>query len=162
MKIEPLAPAWATRPTTRLAAPGAPVARPRDAYMPTPKAPDLLPRVTGAHAELGSTLASAALHDLAAGVLGAGLGFLVGGPVGMAVGASVGTVLGQLFLQAVLTMADGSNGRHRLAALVPGALATALGAVGGAMAGATGLACGVLAAPVLLLAGYGLWRLITR
>ncbi|MNR90177.1 hypothetical protein D3C86_368820 [compost metagenome] len=108
--------------------------------------------------EVPETVASSTLHSVGAGVVGALLGTLVGGPVGAAIGAGVGTALGQGFMQLLLGMADGSNSRHRLGAAVPGALAVAGGVIGGMTVGAMGVTVGVLAAPLLALAGYGLFK----
>lgn len=112
--------------------------------------------------DVPETVASSTLHSVGAGAIGALIGGLVGGPVGAAVGAGVGTALGQGFMQLVLGMADGSNGRHRLAAAVPGALAVAGGVIGGMTVGALGVTVGVLAAPLVALAGYGLFKVADR
>ena len=108
--------------------------------------------------EVPETVASSTLHTVGAGAVGALIGAVVGGPVGAAIGAGVGTALGQGFMQLVLGMADGSNSRHRLGAAVPGALAVAGGVIGGMTVGAMGVTVGVLAAPLLALAGYGLFK----
>lgn len=108
--------------------------------------------------EVPETVASSTLHSVGAGAVGAIIGAVVGGPVGAAIGAGVGTALGQGYMQLVLGLADGANTRHRLGAAAPGALAVAGGVIGGLTVGAAGVTAGVLAAPLLALAGYGLYK----
>lgn len=112
--------------------------------------------------EVPETVASSALHSVGAGAVGALIGAVVGGPFGAAIGAGVGTALGQGYMQLVLGMADGSNSRHRLGAALPGALAVAGGVIGGMTVGALGVTVGVLAAPLVALAGYGLFKAADR
>lgn len=112
--------------------------------------------------EVPETVASSTLHSVGAGAVGALIGAVVGGPFGAALGAGVGTALGQGYMQLVLGMADGSNSRHRLGAALPGALAVAGGVIGGMTVGALGVTVGVLAAPLLALAGYGLFKASDR
>lgn len=121
---------------------------------PPPDSPDPDP-----WKEVPETVASSAIHGLAAGGIGAIIGALLGGPVGAAIGAGIGTGLAQGFMQALLGMADGGNTpRHRLAAALPGALALAGGVIGGVSVGAVGVTVGLLGAPLLALGGYGLYR----
>ena len=111
--------------------------------------------------EVPETAASSALHSVGAGAVGAIIGALVGGPVGAAVGAGIGTSLGQGYMQVLLSMADGGNTvHHRLGAAVPGALSLVGGLVGGLTLGTMGITVGVLAAPLLAVAGYGLYKLL--
>ncbi len=108
--------------------------------------------------EVPATVASSALHTVGAGAVGAIIGGLVGGPLGAAVGAGIGSALGQGFMQLLLGMADGGNTvQHRMGAALPGALALAGGVIGGMTVGAIGVTVGVLAAPLVALAGFGLF-----
>lgn len=111
--------------------------------------------------DVPGTMASSALHSVGAGAVGAIIGALLGGPVGAAMGAGIGTTLGQGYMQALLGMADGGNTwQQRLGAAVPGALSLAGGIVGGLTLGTMGVTVGVLAAPLLAVAGYGLYKLL--
>jgi hypothetical protein len=135
---------------------------PRDRWVSqTPLIPDppADPPLQDPWREVPETVASSALHTVGAGAVGAIIGGLVGGPLGAAVGAGIGTALGQGFMQLLLGMADGGNTKHhRLGAAVPGALAVVGGVIGGMTVGALGVTVGVLAAPLVALAGFGLFK----
>lgn len=109
--------------------------------------------------EVPEAAASSALHGIGAGLVGAGIGFLLGGPVGAAIGAGVGSSLAQAFTQFVLGFADGGNVRHHAAAALPAVGSLVGGIWGGTALGAAGATLGILAAPALVLAGYGLYWL---
>lgn len=143
------------------AVPAASPSMPRDSWVsPTNRIPDPPAESpeTDPWREVPETVASSALHTVGAGAVGALIGAVVGGPLGAAVGAGVGTALGQGYMQLLLGMADGSNSRHRMGAALPGALAVAGGVIGGVAVGAVGATVGVLAAPLVALAGYGLFK----
>lgn len=111
--------------------------------------------------EVPETAFASALYGIGAGGIGAIIGGLVAGPVGAAVGAGIGTTAAQGFMQSLLGMADGGKRRNlRLAAALPAALSAVGGAIGGALLGAVGVTAGVLAAPLLAVAGFGVYKLL--
>jgi hypothetical protein len=113
--------------------------------------------------EVPATVAASALYSVGAGAVGALIGAVVGGPFGAAIGSGVGMALGQGYMQFMLGMTDGGSApQHRLGAAVPGALAVAGGVIGGMTVGALGVTVGVLAAPLLALAGFGLFKAADR
>jgi hypothetical protein len=165
MSLPPTAPAKLQVARVAQAAPPALQATPslpRDRWVSqTPVIPDPPPEqpVQDPWREVPETVASSALHTVGAGAVGAIIGGLVGGPLGAAVGAGIGTTLGQGYMQFLLGMTDGgSTHPHRLGAAVPGALAVVGGVIGGMIVGALGVTVGVLAAPLVALAGFGLFK----